>query len=210
MSSPRSRLKFRRLGTAMSLFAMFGLATHIALGQPLPPGPTAGSPTLAVKSVHLRVDGKLAGKFVPPGGSSASRPSLAQVTVYQNGQVVNSTFTDELGNFQLDGLKPGNYVVKVDYLGSTSMTPLQVLPVDPTAPLDASTLELTVPPGTAPVDPPPLAAPMAPDAPMYGGGGGDGGGGLGMLGAALGAAGLGVGIAALATNNNNQASPFTP
>jgi hypothetical protein len=213
-------------GTGMSLLqaAEEPAGTAPAASSAVPPAPTPANtvPTPAPKPVHLRVDGHLAGKISVPGATGAGLGGRTQITVFKGGEIVNSVGTDELGNFQMDGVQPGEYIVRGQGPSGSFSYPIKVLPYDPAGSLEASTLSMDVTPNGAVLaqapDPAPVPAPVPTDYGYAGGGGGGSGGGggwgaLGAVGMGMGIAGLATGVSALATKSSSTttlASPSTP
>ena len=199
---------------------------------PLPePGPLPGPGQLGggitsqrFHGVHLRVDGNLAGRVSVIEGSGRLIPARATITFMREGRVVMSVRSDEMGNFQAVGLRPGPYsVIATDgramtadtreYVGAISVV---VLPYDPTVSPEQSILHMTLMPvdDLSPLlgrgeEVPAAEAMIYEGYPMMGGGGGGGGEGLAAL---LGLAGL----AGLAGSQGGGArvppvaSPFVP
>ncbi|NQT15967.1 MAG: carboxypeptidase regulatory-like domain-containing protein [Planctomycetes bacterium] len=167
-------------------------------------------------TVHLRVDGNLAGRVRAINTAGNLVPVRATISFMQEGRVVGTARSDESGNFQAVGLRPGTYSVVAsgrsapggsrEYIGAFSV---RILAFDESAPGDQLLLDMTLMPADDLMKllgmetPAPYLLPQAPM--MSGGGGGGGGGGLGAL---LGLAGL-AGLAGLG-QQQQQASPSVP
>jgi hypothetical protein len=177
----------------------------------LPPPPPHVSVPVRSSIVHLRVDGNLFGRISLFASTGNLVPAKATIHFVQNGHEVFTTQSDERGNFQAVGLRPGVYsVIAMGADGFTAFSVL-VLPYDPAIPEDELLLQGTlIPPADmalltqmfsatpVPVTTPPMAV-----GPM----GGGGGGGAGFRGFALGGlAGL-AGLAGLG-GEEKPATPF--
>ncbi len=190
----------------------------IPLPEPSPLG--AGINSQRFHAVYLRVDGNLAGRVSVIDGSGRLIPARATITFMRDGRVVTAVRSDEMGNFQAVGLRPGPYSVIAtngrpmaadtrEYVGAISVV---VLPYDPTASPEQSLLHMTLMPvedlsqlldqnQEVPVS----QAMLYEGYPMMGGGGGGGEG----LAALLGLAGL-AGLAGQGGARAPVASPFLP
>jgi hypothetical protein len=177
--------------------------------------------------VHLGVDGNLAGRVSALDASGTLFPVRATIRFVRDGRTVTSVRSDEMGNFQAVGLRPGPYSVIAsngrmmsgdarDYVGATAVL---VLPYDPTALPEQLLLNMVLipmedlaeliseqllAPGGLPIPPGmmPGGFPM-----MCGGGGGEG---LAALLGLAGLAGLAGGQGRGAGARPPVASPFVP
>jgi len=169
------------------------------------------------QGIRLRVDGNLAGRVCALDPTGQYVPVRAKVAFIRNAQVIGSARTDEMGNFQVSGLRPGVYSLIAVAREGLAAVSVRVLPferaaADPTRLFDGAEaaepplLEIAVIPfsdyqlamslvaeelGGFPGQP--AAAPPAPQAPQAGapGGGGEGFAPLLGLGGLAGLAGLG-------------------
>lgn len=182
-----------------------------------PPQAQSYPPAFAVDgvrlhAVHLRVDGNLAGRVSAMASSGALMPARATMSFGQNGQMINSSRSDERGNFQVVGIQPGVYSVIATGPDGFSAFSVQILPFDETAPMNMLLLDITLSPlefmdWLRPVEPAAILRPVTPYSTVGGGGGGGGAG----LGAALGLAGLaGLGAATGGGGGQSVASPAVP
>ena len=188
----------------------------------VPTSADAAVPTRAATSlyrVHLAVDGYVPGsvKILNKGG--VLMPVRATVSVFQNGLLLTTTHSNERGQFQLPGLRPGTYSVIADAGRYMGVFAIEVLPyrkekaaiapvaLTTTASEEAAngemTLDLVLSNETD--DETEDELPIIDDYPMMSGGGGGGGGGA--LAGLLGLAGL-AGLGGL--GGGGGASPATP
>jgi len=177
-------------------------------GAPEPPG---------FSSVNLRVDNNIAGRTRVMDASGNLVAVRATISFMQNGRVVTVARSDESGNFQAAGLRPGVYSVIAMARSAGEGGPayvsafsVQVLPFSEQAPDGQLLLDIILMPADdlrqllgqeESEAPPPPPQPV----PYVGGGGGGGGGGLGAL---LGLAGLAA--LAAAGQDDGQARPASP
>ena len=177
-------------------------------------------------AIHLGVDGNLPGRVLALDGSGTAIPVRATIRFVRDGQTVTTVRSDERGNFQVIGLRPGPYSVIAmngrtmtgdarDYVGAAAVL---VLPYDPTASPEQNLLTMILIPmedlsqlvaellgGENLPIPPGMMMPGG--FPMMGGGGGGGEGLAALLGLA--------GLAGLAGSQGGArvppvASPFVP
>jgi hypothetical protein len=179
---------------------------------PLPP-PGPALPGLNTVSVHLQVDGNIAGTLSAADPAGALHGVRAKISLSQNGKVLASAHSDEKGHFQLVGVRPGFYTVTAVGPDGVIIIGVQVLPFEEAA-RESLFLDMTLVPvadadllNTLLADQA-VAMPTAPPMPTAGayGGGGGGGGGAGM--GWLGLGGL-AGLAGLA-GISGPASPAAP
>jgi hypothetical protein len=187
----------------------------------VPTGPSDAAPNApnapGFNTVNLRVDGNIAGRARMIDASGNLVPMRATISFMQDGRVVTVARSDESGNFQVVGLRPGTYsVVAIARSASgeayVSAFSVQVLPFAEETPNGQQLLDITLMPandlmkllGQQASGTPPPSQPQ----PYMGSGGGGGGGGLGAL---LGLAGLAALAAAGQQDGQNEpASPNVP